>query len=157
MLKSFLHKGMRVIGVDPGKRTGELAQLNGINVFETFWNRQTGDMLRRLRLFPDVITATAVFYHLPDLHDFIEGLKAVMHENTIFIVQCVNLFDLIQRNQFDHFYHDTSCIHAIAPLKRLFSTHQMQINDVEFIDVHGGSFIAYVTKDLPISQNLLIR
>lgn len=147
LLKCFSNKGMRVIGVDPGKRTGELARLNGINVFETFWNSETGDTLKRLKLFPDVITATAVFYHLPDLHDFIEGLKAVMHENSIFIVQCVNLLDLIQRNQFDHFYHEHSCIHAIAPLKRLFAEHQMQIQDVEFTEVHGGSFIAYVTMD----------
>jgi hypothetical protein len=63
------------------------------------------------------------------------------------VVQCVNTLDLIEKNQFDHFYHEHSCIHAIAPLDRLFRGHGMRILDVEFIDIHGGSFVAYVGLD----------
>lgn len=144
LLRSFDTLGMRTLGVDPGRRTGELAREQGTTVCRTFWNREAGEAFHRLGLSPDVITATAVFYHLPDLHDFIEGLKRVMHERSVFVVQCVNLLDLIEKNQFDHFYHEHSCIHAIRPLNRLFDEHDMRILDVELIDVHGGSFVAYV-------------
>jgi hypothetical protein len=54
------------------------------------------------------------------------------------------MVDLIEKNQFDHFYHEHSCIHAITPLDRLFRAHGMRILDVEQVDIHGGSFVAYV-------------
>lgn len=146
LLKGFRAAGMRVLGIDPGLRTGELAKSAGITVCRTFWNRPTGETLNRVGLAPDVITATAVFYHLPDLHDFVEGLKAVMSPSTVFVVQCVYLKRLIERLQFDHFYHEHSCIHAIAPLKRLLEAHGLRLLDVEFVEVHGGSFILYVGR-----------
>jgi 2-polyprenyl-3-methyl-5-hydroxy-6-metoxy-1,4-benzoquinol methylase len=147
LLRAFARRGMRTLGVDPGQRTGELARQQGSTVMRTFWNRESGRALRQLGLHPELITATAVFYHLPNLHDFIEGLLEVMRGDAVFVVQCVNTLDLIEKNQFDHFYHEHSCIHAIAPVDQLFRSHGMRILDVEFIDIHGGSFVAYVGLD----------
>jgi SAM-dependent methyltransferase len=144
LLKVFAKHGMRILGVDPGQRTGELARKQGITVFKTFWNLQTGKAMRQLNIFPEVITATAVFYHVPDLHNFINGLKQLMHKDSVFVVQGVYLKDLLERNEFDHFYHEHSCIHAVAPIKRLFEAHDMRLLDVEFTEIHGGSFVLYV-------------
>lgn len=147
LLRSFAEQGMRTLGVDPGKRTGELARQQGTIVCEAFWNREAGRSFRALNLRPDLVTATAVFYHLPDLHDFIEGLDLAFHDRSVFVVQCVNLRDLIERNQFDHFYHEHSCIHSISALERLFQEHHMRLLDVEFIEVHGGSFVLSVVRE----------
>lgn len=156
-LRSFAVAGMRTLGVDPGLRTGELAKSQGTTVCRTFWNREAGAALRQLGVFPDVITATAVFYHVPDLHDFILGLKEVMSPDSVFVVQGVYLKDLIEKNEFDHFYHEHSCIHAIGPLRRLFGEHGMRLLDVEFSSIHGGSFVLYVARDespLPTSESI---
>jgi hypothetical protein len=147
LLSSFAKEGMRVLGVDPGKRTGELARESGITVFRQFWNHETGRSLKHLSVRPQVVTATAVFYHVPDLHDFVMGLTEVMDENTVFVVQGVNLRDLIEKNEFDHFYHEHSCIHSFAPLTRLFRAHGLRIQDVEMSPIHGGSFILYVVRE----------
>lgn len=144
LLRKFQTEGMRVIGVDPGRLTGELCRQAGTTVCETFWSEATGRALAQLNVRPRLITATAVFYHLQDIHDFIRGLRAVMDDKTIFLTQCVYLKDVIEKSQFDHFYHEHTMIHSIGPLKRLFTEHGMRIIDVEYVDVHGGSFIAYV-------------
>ncbi|MGB0257157.1 MAG: class I SAM-dependent methyltransferase [Coraliomargarita sp.] len=144
LLNAFRTQGMRTLGVDPGSITGQLCREKGINVCQTFWNQSTGNALRSLNLIPDIITATAVFYHIPDIHDFIDGLKAVMNDQTVFITQCVNLKDVIEKNQFDHFYHEHTMIHAITPLKRLFESRGMRLLNVEFDPIHGGSFILHV-------------
>ena len=146
LLACFANEGMRVLGVDPGKRTGELAREHGITVFRQFWNHETGRSLKQLSVRPKVVTATAVFYHVPDLHDFVRGLTEVMDEDTVFVVQGVNLRDLIEKNEFDHFYHEHSCIHSFAPLIRLFQSHGLRIQDVEMSPIHGGSFILYVRR-----------
>lgn len=144
LLRKFQERGMRVLGVDPGRLTGRLCREAGISVCETFWNEATGRAIRQLSLKPRIITATAVFYHIQDIHDFIRGLTIVMDDASIFITQCVNLQDVIEQCQFDHFYHEHTMIHSIKPLKRLFDAHGMRIIDVEHYDVHGGSFVAYV-------------
>ena len=143
-LQKFAKLGMRTLGVDPGSITGKLCEQNGINVCKTFWSKATGESLSNLNLIPDIITATAVFYHIPDLQDFVSGLRAVMNNRTVFITQCVYLKDVIEKNQFDHFYHEHTMIHSLAPLKRLFEANSMRMIDVEFDPIHGGSFILHV-------------
>ncbi|MFM5932102.1 MAG: methyltransferase domain-containing protein [Novosphingobium sp.] len=147
LLKAFAKHGMRVLGVDPSERPGQLAREQGITVFQQFWNHDTGKSLRQLGIKPEVITATAVFYHVPDLHDFVAGLAEVMGPNSFFVVQGVNLKDLIENNEFDHFYHEHSCIHSVGPLTKLFAAHGLRIQDIEFSPIHGGSFILYVCRE----------
>jgi hypothetical protein len=65
----------------------------------------------------------------------------------VFVVQGVNLKDMIEQNEFDHFYHEHSCIHSLGPLTRLFAEHGLRIQDVEFSAIHGGSFILYVVRE----------
>ena len=157
LLSAFRGLGMRVLGVDPGQRTGRLAKAQGITVCETFWNQPTGQALRALNLSPAIITATAVFYHIPDLHEFVRGLAEVMQDNTVFVTQCVYLKRVLEDLQFDHFYHEHTCIYSLRPLRQLFAQHKMRLLDVEFYDVHGGSFVLYVAKEtspLPTSQSV---
>lgn len=147
LLHTFAQHDLRVLGVDPSKRTGELAWQKGVTVFRTFWNAETGRAMRQLNVQPQVITATAVFYHVPDLHDFLTGLGEVMGSRTVFVVQGVNLKDLIERNTFDHFYHEHSCIHSLLALQPLLQRHGLRMMDVEFSEVYGRSFILYIVRD----------
>ena len=147
LLSKFRGAGMRVMGIDPGKRTGELAKENGITVCETFWNEETASAIKRLNVRPDLITATAVFYHVEDIRSFVKGLAEVMQPRSIFLTQCVYLKDVIEKIQFDHFYHEHTMIHALAPLKQLFADFGLRMLDVEHYDVHGGSFVLWVGRE----------
>jgi hypothetical protein len=147
LLKNFRSAGMRVLGVDPGKRTGELAQKSGLTICETFWDETSANAIKQLNLKPDLISATAVFYHVADIHSFVRGLAAAMHDGTIFMTQCVYIKDVLEKLQFDHFYHEHTMIHALGPLKKLFAQYGLRMIDVDFYDIHGGSFVLYVAKD----------
>src|SRR6056297_1263468 len=144
LLSAFRRHGMTTIGVDPGQRVTDLAKQNGHLACRAFWNSETARSLKQLGVQPRVISATAVFYHVPDLHDFVDGLTTLMNDETVFVVQGVNLQDLIEKREFDHFYHEHSCIHSISGLDRLFSAHGMRLINVTNYEIHGGSFVAYV-------------
>ncbi len=147
LLSKFRERGMRVLGIDPCVRTSALARAAGITVFEAFWNRESAAALHQLGLRPDLITATAVFYHVDDIHSFIQGLALIMGENTIFCTQCIYLKDLLDKAQFDHFYHEHTMIHAIRPLRDLFARYGLRLLDVDFYPIHGGSFVLYVGRE----------
>jgi SAM-dependent methyltransferase len=147
LLDAFARRGQRVLGIDPGVEPGRIAREKGILVFPTYWNEKAGGALRSLALFPDLIVASAVLYHVPDLHAFVAGLRQVMREDTVFVAQCVSLQEVLQQNSFDHFYHEHSCLHAVTPLRRLFHEHGLRLFEVESVAVHGGSFLAYFCLD----------
>ncbi|MEM9128864.1 MAG: class I SAM-dependent methyltransferase [Pseudomonadota bacterium] len=147
LLSAYRKCGATTIGIDPGKRVVELARENGHLACRAFWNSASARSMHELGITPKIISGTAVFYHVPDLHDFIDGLDILMNDETVFVVQGVSLVDVITKNQFDHFYHEHSCIHSIFALQRLFAQHQMKIFDVFEYDIHGGSFVAYVAKN----------
>jgi SAM-dependent methyltransferase len=147
LLKRFQKAGMRVLGIDPGKRTGELARAEGLTVCEAFWDESAASAFGRLGLHPDLITATSVFYHLADIHSFVRGLAKLLQSDGVFLAQCVYLKDVIEKLQFDHFYHEHTMIHAIGPLRRLFGQYGLRMLDVDFYDVHGGSFVLYVGRE----------
>jgi hypothetical protein len=146
LLSMFRDLGFRVLGIDPGKLSGSVAKENNITICETFWNEEASLAIKALNVKPDLITATAVFYHVEDLHSFIRGLCHVMSEDTVFMAQCVYMKDIIEKLQFDHFYHEHTMIHSIGPLKRIFEKYSLKIIDVELYPVHGGSFVVYVSK-----------
>jgi len=146
LLGIFKQYGLETIGVDPGKRTGVLAKKAGIEVIGKFWGQEVAREFRLLGKRPRIITATSVFFHLQDIHDFIRVVREVMEQDTVFIVQCVYLKEVIEKNQFDHFYHEHTMIHAIAPLEALFERYGMRMLQVDYYDVHGGSFVLEVAR-----------
>lgn len=147
LLKCFEKRGMRILGIDPGQRTGKLARDRGVTVCETFWNQETALSIKQLNLKPNLITATAVFYHIEDIHSFVRGLRDLMDDQTIFLTQCVYMKDVLEKLQFDHFYHEHTLMHSLLPLEKLFQQYGLRMIDVDFYPVHGGSFALYVAKD----------
>ena len=65
LLRRFEERGMRVLGIDPGKRTGALCRANGISVCETFWDLESAKGVKHLNLKPDLITATGCVFIFP--------------------------------------------------------------------------------------------
>lgn len=147
LLNSFRDLGATTIGVDPGLRVTNLAREAGHLTCRAFWNGESAQALKSLSVRPKIITATAVFYHVPDLHDFVDGLNILMEDDSVFVVQGVSMLDVMEKNQFDHFYHEHSCIHSVSALRRLFERHDMTVFDAEQYDIHGGSFVIYVAKN----------
>jgi len=147
LLNAFKSRGVSVLGIDPCESTGKLAQDKGIDVLRKFWGFTAAEELESTGVKPNLITATAVFYHVSDLHDFLRGIRTLLCGNGVFVAQCVYLKDLLEKAAFDHFYHEHTFIHSISPLIPLFKRHGLKIFDVEYSNVHGGSFLLYAALE----------
>ena len=54
---------------------------------------------------------------------------------------------MLEKIQFDHFYHEHTLMHTLIPLQRLFAEYGLRMVDVDFYPVHGGSFALYVARE----------
>jgi hypothetical protein len=110
----------------------------------------------------DLIIGNNVLAHVPDLNDFVEGMRILLAENGVITMEFPYLFELIKNNQFDTIYHEHYSYFSFFAVHQIFDFHHLTIFDVENLSTHGGSLRIYAkhkeNKDLKIEtrvQNLL--
>jgi SAM-dependent methyltransferase len=146
LLQGFKNEGMRVLGIDPAKNIAELANKNGIDTMDWYFNQQNVDAIISKKGLASVITGTNVFAHVDDLHDLVAAVSCLLRDNGVFIFEVPYLIKMLQNLEFDTIYHEHLSYISLTPLVKLFRKHDMSITDVEEQDVHGGTIRVYVEK-----------
>jgi len=90
-----------------------------------------------------LIIANNVLAHVPDLNDFVEGIKILLGNNGIATLEFPHLLKLIKENQFDTIYHEHFCYFSFSTIEKVFAHHGLTLFDVELIPTHGGSLRIY--------------
>lgn len=143
-LKQFRRLGVRTLGVEPATKIARLAIQEGIQTVVDFFGNQVAAAIRKDKAPAKVITAAGVFFHVDDLHDFVSGVRTLLREDGVFVVQAMYLLDIVERCAFDSIYHEHLCYYSLRPLQVLFDAFDMEIFEAERVDIHGGSFVIYV-------------
>lgn len=145
-LKGFSSFPVRTLGVEPATKIAKLATDAGIETVNDFFSSQVASAIRAKHGAAKIINAAGVFFHVDNLDDFVLGVRELLDEDGVFVVQAIYLMDMIERNSFDNVYHEHVCHYSIKPLEVLFSRFDMEIFDVRRVAIHGGSIVAYVGK-----------
>lgn len=157
LLNAYKNKGLDVLGVEPCSMAANIAIKEGIPTKKTFFNYDVAQEIYKDKGRVDIISAANVFYHVEELHDIVKGIKSILSENGVFVVQGTYLPDLIERNEFDIIYHEHLLYYRIENLNYLLNMHGLEIFDVDFEEVHGGSMIAYIghSSHREVSNNVV--
>jgi SAM-dependent methyltransferase len=139
LLKSYRTAGLRILGIDPATNIVEYARKNGVQVVNDFFS---ADALRSVYPYerPKVITSIAMFYDLENPHKFVGDIKAVLHEEGIWILELSYLPLMLEMNSFDTICHEHLEYYSLAPMERLFAEHDLEVVDVTLNGCNGGSF-----------------
>lgn len=146
LLGAFRNNGTRILGVDPASNIVRIAEKNGIETINEFFDR---DIARRIVLEKgkvSVITATNVFAHVNDLHGFMEAATAALTDRGVLIIEAPYVVNLIKQLEYDTIYHEHLSYLSVKPLVPFFAAFGMEIFDIEERDIHGGSFRLYVAR-----------
>jgi dTDP-4-dehydrorhamnose reductase/SAM-dependent methyltransferase len=140
LLSRFQDLGMSVVGVDPAENLAAEANAAGIRTLCAYWSpAMARDIAARIGR-PKVITATNVFAHVDDLHDFVAGVDLCLAPRGVFAIECPYVLDFIEKNEFDTAYHEHLSYIGITPLITLMGQYGLEVFDVEyFAHLHGGT------------------
>ena len=105
----------------------------------------------------NIITATNVFAHVDDLHDFLRGVKYSLADDGVFVVEVPYLNNLLKNNYYDTIYHEHLSYFLLHPLYKLFSMNELPIFRVEHIPIHGGSLRVYASKNYYPEEVSVVR
>ncbi len=156
LLKQFKKLKLDVLGVEPCKEATLKAIESGVPTLNDFFTSANAEVIKNKHGHAQIISAANVFYHVEELHDIVRGVKLLLSDNGTFVIQGTYLPSLMENNEFDIIYHEHLLYYRIENLNYLLKMHGLEVFDVDFADVHGGSFVAYASKigSRNISENV---
>lgn len=158
LLKNFKARKASVLGIEPAINVAKVAEENGIPTITEFFGTDLAKKLVNEKNQADLLIGNNVLAHVPELNDFIKGIKIVLKFEGIATLEFPHLLQLIKNNQFDTIYHEHFSYFSLLTAEKIFSCHGLIIFDVEELPTHGGSLRIYVkheeNKSISISNNV---
>jgi SAM-dependent methyltransferase len=143
LLKNFVATAIPCLGIEPTTETAQAAMALDIPVLTKFFTLQLAKELVVNNQQADLVIGNNVLAHIPDIKDFVEGLKCVLKPSGIVTMEFPHLLQLLQHNQFDTIYHEHFSYLSLGVVKHIFSEVGLNIFDVEELPTHGGSLRIY--------------
>jgi len=144
LLQYFVEKGVPVLGVEPAANVARTAIGKGIPTEIAFFGTETASTLRDRDLHADLILGNNVLAHVPDINDFVEGVRVLLKPEGTATFEFPHLLALIKHNQFDTIYHEHFSYFSAGTVAQIFSKHDLQIVRIDELPTHGGSLRIWV-------------
>ena len=139
LLQHFRNKDIRVLGIEPSKSTANVAILKGIPTITEYFGSVFANHLKQKRKKGNLLVGNNVLAHVPDINDFVEGLKVALRKNGVITMEFPHLLRLVEDCQFDTIYHEHYSYLSFTTVKTIFESHALEMFDVEETNTHGGS------------------
>ncbi len=147
LLRSYRGSGIRRVGFEPAHNLIEHAEVGTHRIINDFFNSDAFFAEFGQDTRARIVTSIAMFYDLEDPNAFVSGVKEVLAEDGIWIIQMSYLPLMLERNAFDNICHEHLEYYSLTSLKNLLDRHQFKILDVELNEVNGGSYRVYIQHD----------
>jgi 2-polyprenyl-3-methyl-5-hydroxy-6-metoxy-1,4-benzoquinol methylase len=139
LLQHFKNKGVPVLGIEPSKNTAQAAILKGVDTITEYFSADFARKLSQHRKKGNLIIGNNVLAHVPDIDDFVEGLKISLRGYGVITMEFPHLLRLVEDCQFDTIYHEHYSYLSFTTVKKIFEAHALELFDVEETPTHGGS------------------
>jgi SAM-dependent methyltransferase len=156
LLQFYKRAGIPVLGIEPARNVASVAiEERGVRTISEFFGEELARQLASNGDRADVIHANNVLAHVADLNGFVRGVRELLKENGVAIIEVPYVKDLADRCEFDTIYHEHLCYFSLTALDRLFRRHDLAIVGAERVAIHGGSLrirVAYAGSCEPAAQ-----
>jgi 2-polyprenyl-3-methyl-5-hydroxy-6-metoxy-1,4-benzoquinol methylase len=143
LLQHFVRKGVPVLGVEPAANVAEAALRKGVPTLVKFFGENTAREMTAAGQSADLLLGNNVLAQVPDLNDFVKGMKVLLKPRGVVTVEFPHLMKTMQGNQFDQIYHEHFSYFSFAAAVKIFAAHGLTTFDVEELPTHGGSLRVY--------------
>ncbi|MDF2188766.1 class I SAM-dependent methyltransferase [Paraflavitalea sp. CAU 1676] len=143
LLQYFQEKGIPVLGIEPTANTAQVAMDKGIETVIDFFGVKLATELKSRKIGADLLLGNNVLAHVPDIVDFVAGMKILLNPTGIITMEFPHLMQLVDNNQFDTVYHEHYSYLSCYTVQQIFAAQGLELFDVDEIPTHGGSLRIY--------------
>jgi hypothetical protein len=155
LLQYFVEKQIPVLGIEPASNVAAIAVQKGVSTLVKFFGTETARELAAAGKKADLLLGNNVLAQVPDLTDFVAGMKILLKPAGVITMEFPHLQRLMEQNQFDTIYHEHFSYFSLITVEKIFAAHGLTLFDVEELQTHGGSLRIYArhTEDSSKSVN----
>lgn len=146
LLQYFIRMGIPVLGIEPAANVAEVAIEKGVPTLVRFFGAELASELAAQGRQADLIAGNNVLAQVPDLNDFVEGLKVLLKPNGVLTLEFPHLLRLIEHNEFDTIYHEHFSYFSLLTTVSILKAHGLRVFDVEELKSHGGSLRVFACR-----------
>jgi SAM-dependent methyltransferase len=146
LLQFFRDREIAVLGVEPAANVAEVAVAKGIPTVVEFFGVDAARELARDSQ-ADLLLGNNVLAHVPDLNDFVAGMKLLLKPGGVITMEFPHLMRLIEDNQWDTIYHEHFSYFSFLTVSAVFAAHGLRLFDVQELPTHGGSLRIFAAHD----------
>ena len=157
LLQHFLPLNIPVLGVEPAANVAKVAIEKGIPTRVEFFGEKYAQTLVNEGLRADLIAGNNVLAQVPDLNDFVAGMKILLKPEGVITLEFPHIEKLIAENQFDTIYHEHFSYFSLLTIELMAERHELKVIDVEELGTHGGSLrvhLAHAASERPIQPSV---
>ena len=144
LLQHFGPLGVPVLGVEPAANVAAVATGKGIPTIVDFFGVRLAKKMVADGKRADLIAGNNVLAQVPDLNDFVAGMKILLKPEGVITLEFPHIERLIEENQFDTIYHEHFSYFSLLTIDMVAQRHGLKVIDVEELPTHGGSLRVYL-------------
>jgi hypothetical protein len=157
LLQYFVQKGIPALGIEPARNVAKVAVEKGVPTLVEFFGVDCAKQLIAQGKQADLLLGNNVLAQVPDLNDFVAGLKILLKPQGVITIEFPHLMRLVAENQFDTIYHEHFSYFSFITAEKIFATHGLTLFDVDELSTHGGSLRIYACHKDDISKPISPR
>jgi SAM-dependent methyltransferase len=146
LLQFFVEKGVPALGVEPARNVAEAAIEKGVPTRIEFFGDALATEMSADGYQADLVVANNVLAQVPDLNDFVSGLRRILSADGVITLEFPHLLQLLAQNQFDTIYHEHFSYFSLSTCMRILAAHGLEVFDVEELWTHGGSLRVFARQ-----------
>jgi hypothetical protein len=154
LLQYFKQRNIPVLGIEPTANTAKVAEEKGIESIIDFFSMQLANTLAAKGVQADLLLGNNVLAHVPDINDFVGGMKIALKPEGVITMEFPHLMQLVKNNQFDTIYHEHFSYLSFYTVKQIFEAQGLELFDVDELPTHGGSLRIYAKHKEDGSKNI---
>lgn len=158
LLRWFVERGLTVLGIEPAGNVAAAAIEGDVPTMVKFFGEKTAREVRAEHGGAKLIVANNVLAHVPDLNDFVEGLRTLLAPDGAISIEVPHLLNLVEQTQFDTIYHEHYSYFSLTTASAALERHGLRVFDVETLPTHGGSLRIWAqhASNSPISPGAAV-
>jgi len=146
LLQYFVRQQVPVLGIEPAANVARVAVEKGVPTLVEFFGTRLATQLASEGRTGDLVVGNNVLAQVPDLNDFVAGLRILLKPDGVLTLEFPHLLQLIKRNEFDTIYHEHFSYFSMLSTARILAAHSLRVFDVEELATHGGSLRVYACR-----------
>jgi hypothetical protein len=155
LLQYFVAAGIPALGIEPAKNVAQVAIDKGVSTLTEFFGKKLAMALVAEGKQADLLLGNNVLAQVPDINDFVAGMKLLLKEKGVITMEFPHLVRLMEGNQFDTIYHEHFSYFSLIAVEKIFVANGLTIFDIEELPTHGGSLRIYACHTGDASHRIL--